>query len=125
MNHHLFPSALRLGALALALAGCAQTAERYPRRDFNDLVLEETCRRYVTRAAVASIPEEARQRHLSGYVVVGYDLDGSGKARNVRVLYAKPAGVFDAAAVQAIRETQFDPEVQLRDCHSSLDFLAR
>ena len=106
------------------LAACAQDQVTYPARDFNQQVLTETCRMYVTRAAVPDYPKRAMQEHLGGYVVLRYSLDGSGKAKNIRPVEGRPPGVFDAAAVEALRQSEFDPEAKMQDCFSEMDFTA-
>ena len=112
-------------ALLLCLvAACARNPVSYPRRDFNQQVLTETCRRFITRAAIPEYPTRAMQDHLSGYVVLSYALDGSGKAKNIRPVDARPPGVFDDAAVEALLLSDFDPEVKMDQCFSVMDFKA-
>jgi len=54
-------------------------------------------------------PADARAKGIEGYVVVGYDVTSAGRVSNARVLRAEPAGVFDAAAIGAVRTWVFNP----------------
>ncbi len=54
-------------------------------------------------------PQAARSAGLEGYVRVRYDVDGEGKVVNPTVIESEPAGVFDQAALQAIRAWRFNP----------------
>ena len=109
---------------ASLLAACAQNPVNYPPRDFNQQVLTETCRQYITRASPPDYPKRAMQGDIGGYVVLRYSLDGSGKATNIRAIEGRPPGVFDAAAVEALKRTEFDPDAKMQDCFSTMDFTA-
>jgi TonB family protein len=111
--------------LALTLTACGTPESGYRRRDFNDDVQNEVCRKYVTRAATPQFPKEAQQRRLGGYVVVAYELDATGKAKNIRAIEAHPAGIFDAAAIETIRASDFDVEAKAKECRSVIDFISR
>jgi protein TonB len=52
-------------------------------------------------------PRGARRRHQEGYVVVAYNLGADGRANQVRVLSSSPPGVFDRAAVSAVRRWRY------------------
>lgn len=56
-------------------------------------------------------PQHARRRGIEGWVVVQFDVDESGKVVNVKVLDAKPKGVFDSAAKQTIRRWKYKPKI--------------
>jgi TonB family protein len=54
-------------------------------------------------------PEAAKQQGIEGYVVVGYDVDVEGRVVGARVVRSEPAGVFDEAALNAVRSWRFNP----------------
>lgn len=53
-------------------------------------------------------PAAARADGVEGFVVVGYDVTRDGRVTNARVLRAEPAGVFDDAALSAVRSWVFN-----------------
>ncbi len=57
-------------------------------------------------------PEQARADGIEGRVVVRYDVDLEGIVRNARVVLSEPPGVFDAAALAAVRSWRFNPPVR-------------
>ena len=54
-------------------------------------------------------PAAAVRDGVTGTVVLKLLVTSAGKPRNVRVLKATPPGVFDQAAIQAVREWVFEP----------------
>ena len=56
-----------------------------------------------------SYPDRALTRHISGEVTVQYVVDSSGRTRHIKVVAAKPAAVFDRAALDAIRRWRYAP----------------
>lgn len=54
-------------------------------------------------------PEFAAVQRLEGFVTVAYDITVSGNVVNVRVINSEPVGVFDNAAIEAVRDWQFLP----------------
>ena len=54
-------------------------------------------------------PTAASMRRQEGRVVLEFVVDAGGVPRNVRVRRADPPGVFDAAALTAIKKWRFDP----------------
>jgi len=59
-----------------------------------------------------SYPKIAFEQSIVGKVVVRVDVDAEGKATNVRVLEATPAGVFDEATVAAAKQWTFEPAIR-------------
>ena len=57
-------------------------------------------------------PEAARAEGLEGSVTVRYDVDVEGVVRNARVVASEPPGVFDAAALAAVRSWRFNPPLR-------------
>jgi TonB family protein len=54
-------------------------------------------------------PQRALERGIEGSVVLEFGLNADGSVKNVQVVDAKPAGVFDEAAVDAFRRWTFQP----------------
>jgi len=61
------------------------------------------------RGDALSYPEDARSQGIQGAVVVRYDVSKEGRVVNAQVVSAKPAGVFDQAALDAVRGWRFRP----------------
>jgi len=59
-----------------------------------------------------SYPKIAVEQRIVGKVVVRVDVDADGKATDVRVLDASPAGVFDDATVAAAKQGTFEPAIR-------------
>jgi TonB family protein len=54
-------------------------------------------------------PSKALSQRLSGSVTVEYTVDTNGEPRDVRVVEATPPGVFDKAAIAAVKRWKYDP----------------
>lgn len=65
-----------------------------------------------TRYVAPTYPQQALSRGLSGEVRVRLKIDTKGQVADVEVLSASPAGVFDQAAVNAVRKWRFEPVVR-------------
>ncbi|MGE0711436.1 MAG: energy transducer TonB [Planctomycetota bacterium] len=55
------------------------------------------------------VPAAARSRNLSGRLLLSLLIGKDGRVRQAKVLEAEPAGVFDAAALSAVRTWEFEP----------------
>ena len=92
-------NALRLTALLLIglLAGCAVlTGDGRP-------VLE------LVEGGQPVYPEDAKERGIEGEVTLIYTVTASGHVTDLRVLEAEPPGVFDEAALAAVRTWRYRP----------------
>jgi TonB family protein len=87
--------AAALVCMALAMAGCASSS-RPPE---------------IVSAGGIVYPTDARDQKVEGYVRVAYDVSVDGSVTNVRVVDADPPGVFDEAAVAAVRGWRFHPAI--------------
>lgn len=56
-------------------------------------------------------PEEAKAKGIEGRVVVRYDVTADGSVVNAVVEAAEPPGMFDEAALNAVRSWRFRPRV--------------
>ncbi|MFL6602020.1 MAG: energy transducer TonB [Steroidobacteraceae bacterium] len=64
-----------------------------------------------TRYVPPEFPSKALAQRVSGAVTVEYTVDASGDPRDVRVIEATPPGVFDKAAVTAVKRWHYDPVI--------------
>ncbi|MDM0076977.1 TonB family protein [Variovorax sp. J2P1-59] len=110
-------SCLGLFLLATLLAGCANHSK--PQSSAAD----QRCTSEIERFAGPMYPSAARAAKTEGWVVVLYDLDGSGRARNVRVDESQPQNVFDAAAVRTIEETLYKRDAVRKNCRQVFNFV--
>lgn len=122
-----------LAACALAmLAGCASgPPPRAPRADSDATALrlgtpalapEDDCANEVKDNTFPQYPAEALRRHIEGWVILGFGLDGSGKARNIRVLASQPTGMFEQAAITSVEHTVYLTGARRSQCRSRLTF---
>ncbi|MEC8442790.1 MAG: TonB family protein [Pseudomonadota bacterium] len=56
-------------------------------------------------------PRRAAQRGIEGYVVVEFSVSALGTVTNPMVLEAEPPGVFDKAALDAVKKFKYKPQV--------------
>jgi TonB family protein len=64
-----------------------------------------------TRYVPPEFPSKALSQRVSGAVTVEYTVDSNGDPRDVRVIEATPPGVFDKAAVTAVKRWHYDPVI--------------
>ncbi len=62
-----------------------------------------------TRSASPEYPQSALNHGISGSVLLTYTVDTGGVTRDVHVIEATPPGVFDNAAVTAVRRWRYAP----------------
>ena len=60
--------------------------------------------------------------HRRTWVVVGYDLDGSAKARNIHLVASESSGEHDADALRLTEATVFEKGVVRTDCQQTFVF---
>ena len=58
-----------------------------------------------------SFPRKAAQDGIEGWVKLEIIVNADGTVKSAKVLEAKPRGIFDAAAVQAVQRWKFKPKV--------------
>lgn len=64
-----------------------------------------------TRTTAPEYPQDALQHEISGSVIVAFTVDTNGTTRDVSVVESKPAGVFDRAALNAVRHWRYAPAI--------------
>jgi protein TonB len=57
-------------------------------------------------------PPRARQRGIEGYVDLEFTIGPAGAVENPRVIGASPTGVFDDAALRAVRRWRYNPKLE-------------
>jgi protein TonB len=65
----------------------------------------------IVSAGSIAYPADAKEKKVEGYVRVAYDVAVDGSVTNVRVVEADPPGVFDEAAIAAVRGWRFHPAI--------------
>jgi len=58
------------------------------------------------------VPKQAKQKDISGWVTLEYKVGVDGRANDIKVVAASPKGMFEQAAMEAIRQWQFEPAKQ-------------
>lgn len=67
--------------------------------------------RVISRSRVR-YPESARKQRLTGHVLLRFHLDEKGGVSHLRVVRAEPPGVFEEAALTAVRQWRFAPAMK-------------
>ena len=57
-------------------------------------------------------PPRARQRGIEGYVDLEFTIGPTGAVEDPRVIGANPTGVFDEAALRAVRRWRYNPKLE-------------
>ncbi|MCR9095424.1 MAG: energy transducer TonB [bacterium] len=57
-------------------------------------------------------PERAMARGVEGRVLIGFTIDPTGNVRSPEVLAAEPPNVFDRAAIEAVSQWKYNPQVR-------------
>jgi periplasmic protein TonB len=63
------------------------------------------------RYTAPEFPAKALSQRISGSVTIEYIVDTNGDPRDVRVIEATPPGVFDRAAITAVKRWHYDPVI--------------
>ena len=113
-----------VGLVALSLAACGSTgrkvAKQYvPRPEPTDAELGVLCKEVVANKVEPKYPVAAAFKGISGWVLIRYHLDGSGKPSGVVAVDSEPKGVFDKSALRAVEAWRF-VEGERRDACASL-----
>src|SRR6516225_2872500 len=76
------------------------------------------CDAYITKQGRLTYPASAIQHNLEGWVVLGYVLDGRGRANDIIVVGSNPKRVFEPAAIEALKQLEFKMGVVEPDCQA-------
>lgn len=82
------------------------------------LVPSGPCKDAQVSMAMPVWPKDALRARTVGWTVIGYDLDGSGRAQNATVELAAPRGTFDQSALVALKRSKFVPGIAATGCKS-------
>ncbi|HYL00806.1 MAG TPA: energy transducer TonB [Steroidobacteraceae bacterium] len=63
----------------------------------------------LVKSAPPDYPKSALQQSVAGSVLLSFTVDTRGETRDVQVLQSTPAGVFDRAAVSAVKRWKYAP----------------
>ena len=97
-------------SVVLAVAGCMSASYQPPE---------------VLAAGGIVYPTDAQDQKIEGYVKVAYDVNVDGSVSNAHVVEAVPPGVFDAAALAAVRSWRFRPALDGKKVVASPDRISR
>ncbi len=61
------------------------------------------------RQVAMAYPADAKRKGIEGHVILSILIDEEGRVRQARVLESTPPGVFDDAALSAVRQWEFEP----------------
>ncbi|MCS4320744.1 TonB family protein [Serratia sp. BIGb0234] len=70
-------------------------------------------------------PEQALSKSTSGVVKVKYDIEHDGTVSHVRIVQAKPAGVFDEAVLTAMKSWRFERDQPVKDREFTINFTTK
>jgi protein TonB len=65
-----------------------------------------------TKQLKPQYPHQALAHNTEGWVEIGYTVTAAGKIADAQVLKASPAGVFDAAGLDAVNHMRYQPYVR-------------
>jgi periplasmic protein TonB len=83
-----------LGAEGIGIGGGGQDA-----RGFIEVVPFNTRK--------PNVPDVAWQNRISGWVLVAFNVTPQGRTKNIRVLDARPRGVFEEKVISAVEDWQY------------------
>lgn len=91
--------------------------ERPPTIDESD-----KCTEAIVGIAMPIWPKGALRSGITGWTVVRYDLDGSGRAQNATVDSAVPEQVFDQSSLFSIKRSKFKAGASRQGCKALIVF---
>jgi protein TonB len=99
--------ARRWGADAKDIAAVQQLQAPKARGAADSAALAASLKRL--RSPAPDYPPSALNQHISGSVTLEYTVDTHGEPRDIHVVEATPPGVFDQAAITAVRHWRYAP----------------
>jgi protein TonB len=73
------------------------------------MALQSTLKR--KRYVAPEYPMEALSKEVGGVVQIEFTVDKNGETRDIHVVNAEPAGVFDRAAISAVKRWRYEPAI--------------
>lgn len=97
--------------LGLSLSDLNSSSSRLLSQSGSEVMTEDVVDRppQVTYRSPMKYPPEALSKKLEGFVTVYLLVTQAGLVEKVKLLEANPTGVFEDAALEAVREWQFEP----------------
>jgi TonB family protein len=86
---------------------------------------EDTCSAEIRNNTFPHFPPDALATRTEGWVMLSFDLDGSGKASNIKVLGSHPQGVFEQSAITSVEKTDYVPGARRTRCKARITFAFR
>jgi TonB family protein len=119
-----FPVYLAVFCLISAIAHAQQVDEGFALDPKHPPTIKEVekCEEAISEPAVPLWPKTALRAGTVGWVVVRYDLDGSGRAQHAMVEGAAPVQVFDQSALFSIRRSKFKSQISRTGCKTLVVF---
>lgn len=80
---------------------------------------EATCEEYIIEDAKLTIndwPKKARGKSINAFVILSYNLDGSGKPQNITLIDSQPNNIFNRTTKNLLKRTLFKKGVEATDC---------
>ncbi|WP_111977598.1 energy transducer TonB [Algibacillus agarilyticus] len=91
------------------LAGCSATADKsklsvnqHKPANKNSIVVKRASPKY---------PIDAARKGISGWVKMRFDVDATGNVKNIHIIEANPALIFNQSAVNALAPWQYKPKM--------------
>ncbi len=70
-------------------------------------------------------PEQALLKNTNGIVKVKYDIEHDGTVSHVRIMQAKPAGIFDEPVLTAMKSWRFERGQPVKDREFTFNFTTK
>jgi outer membrane biosynthesis protein TonB len=110
--------------IALVLSSCASSSVRPAPRPAPSLSSEASrCDEYMLSKASPAYPESRLRNGVEGWVVLAFDLDGSSKPTNIRLVDSAPNDSFVTASIGAFAaRATFEAGHTDKDCAYLIEF---
>ena len=112
LEPHMTESARKKVAAITAQFGSAALEERLMPKIFEGANYTDRTPCLMSKQAVNTYPRTAVQSGIQGHAYMEFTVMPDGRARNPRVVYAVPSGVFEESARRMIMRSEFTPSIQ-------------
>jgi hypothetical protein len=96
--------------------------------EIRDIWGRQTCHEHIVRRGhpeKRELPRLPLGRDFHALAVASFDLDGSGRAQNFRIVESKPTGLLDKGTLGALKRTEFTKGVIANNCKFVQTFSVR
>lgn len=80
------------------------------------------CKAEHIKFEVPRYPQHALRKQQEGWVILNFDLDGTGRASNIVVDRSMPEDVFVQASIDALKKTRFKDDARKSGCKTFFTF---